>query len=72
MTTNAQLTLIDSPRSWRMDERTRAVGRAGVARAREALTAGRHTRTQDPPGEPPQPGAQRTRAAPGATRRAAA
>jgi hypothetical protein len=51
MTKNAQLALIDTPRSWRMDRHTREVGRAGVARAREALRAGRSTRTQDPPGQ---------------------
>jgi hypothetical protein len=65
MTTNAQLTLIDGPRTRRMDERTRAVGRAGIARAREALRAGRHARTQDPP-RPASPG---TAGAPGQARR---
>ena len=35
-----QLTLIDTPIAWRLDERTRAVGREGIARARAALTAG--------------------------------
>ena len=54
-TRNAQLTLIDTPRSWRLDDRTRAVGREGIARARAALRDGRHARTQDPP--PPRPGA---------------
>jgi len=48
-TPNAQLTLIDTPRTWRLDDRTRAVGRAGIARARAALRDGRHARTQDPP-----------------------
>ena len=47
---HAQLTLIDTPRSWRIDERTREVGREGVARARAALRDGRHARTADPPG----------------------
>ncbi|HEX6569443.1 MAG TPA: hypothetical protein VF015_09765 [Acidimicrobiales bacterium] len=47
---NAQLSLIETPRAWRLDEHTRAVGREGVARARAALRAGLHTRTQDPPG----------------------
>jgi hypothetical protein len=51
MTKNAQLTLIDRPRSRRMDERTREIGRAGVARAREALRAGRSARPPDPPGD---------------------
>ena len=53
-TRNAQLTLIDTPRSWRLDDRTRAVGREGIARARAALRDGRHVRTQDPP--PPRSG----------------
>jgi hypothetical protein len=48
-TENAQLSLIDTPRSWRLDERTRAVGREGIARARAALREGRHVRSQDPP-----------------------
>jgi hypothetical protein len=48
-TRNAQLSLIDTPRPWRLDDRTRAVGREGIARARAALRDGRHARTQDPP-----------------------
>jgi hypothetical protein len=48
-TQNAQLSLIQTPRSWRIDERTREVGRAGIAQARAALRNGRQTRTQDPP-----------------------
>jgi hypothetical protein len=48
-TENAQLSLIDTPRSWRLDERTRAVGRQGIAQARAALREGRLARTQDPP-----------------------
>jgi hypothetical protein len=47
---HAQLTLIDTPRSWRLDEHTREVGREGIARARAALRNGLHDRTQDPPG----------------------
>ncbi len=35
-----QLSLIDTPKTWRLDERTRATGRAGLARARAALAAG--------------------------------
>jgi hypothetical protein len=46
---DAQLSLIETPRPWRLDERTRAVGRAGVAQARAALRSV-HARTQDPPG----------------------
>jgi len=41
MTENAQLTLIDTPRSWKLDDRTRELGREGIARARAALQAGR-------------------------------
>jgi hypothetical protein len=50
-----QLTLIDTPKAWRLDERTRAVGREGVAQARAALRAGLHGRPQHPPGGPPTP-----------------
>jgi hypothetical protein len=53
MTENAQLTLIDTPRSWKLDERTREVGREGVARARAALRAGLHTRTHTASGASP-------------------
>lgn len=35
-----QLSLIDTPSPWRLDEHTREVGRAGIARARAALCAG--------------------------------
>jgi hypothetical protein len=35
-----QLSLIDTPKTWRLDERTRATGRAGLAQARAALAAG--------------------------------
>lgn len=54
-TQNAQLSLIQTPRSWRLDERTREVGRAGIAQARAALRSGRQARTQDPPGSEAQP-----------------
>lgn len=37
----SQLTLIDSPNDWRLDERTRQIGRAGIAKARAALREGR-------------------------------
>jgi hypothetical protein len=58
MTENAQLKLIDTPRSWKLDERTREVGREGIARARAALRAGRPTRTQAASGvSPPRRGA---------------
>ena len=51
---DAQLSLIETPRPWRLDERTRAVGRAGVAQARAALRSV-HARTQDSPGATGQP-----------------
>jgi hypothetical protein len=58
MTENAQLKLIDTPRSWKLDARTREVGREGVARARAALRAGLHTRTATTSGvSPPRRGA---------------
>jgi hypothetical protein len=43
-----QLSLIDTPRTWRLDERTRATGRAGIARARAALAAGIEDRRERP------------------------
>jgi hypothetical protein len=46
-----QLSLIDTPRTWRLDERTRATGRAGLARARAALAAGIESRGEAPEGE---------------------
>jgi hypothetical protein len=52
MTTNAQLTLIETPRSWTLDEHTREVGRAGIARARAALAAGLRP-VPAPSGSPP-------------------
>ena len=36
-----QLTLLESPAGWRLDERTREVGRRGLAEARAALLAAR-------------------------------
>ena len=36
-----QLTLIESPAGWRLDERTREVGRRGLAEARAKLVAAR-------------------------------
>lgn len=32
-----QLRLIETPKSWQIDERTKAIGRLGLAKAREAL-----------------------------------
>ena len=34
-----QLTLIETPRSWRLDEATKAAGRKGIAEARASLRA---------------------------------
>lgn len=36
-----QLTLIETPGTWRLDERTREVGRRGIASARAELAAHR-------------------------------
>jgi hypothetical protein len=44
-----QLILLDTQPDWRLDERTRRVGREGLARARAALQASRRSRSQDPP-----------------------
>lgn len=51
--TATQLSLVDTPRSWKLDERTREVGFAGIARARAALRAGMHARGQASGGPPP-------------------
>lgn len=32
-----QLTLVDTPRDWKLDRHTREIGRKGVAEAREVL-----------------------------------
>jgi hypothetical protein len=55
-----QLTLINSsdelvrqPANWRLDRRTRALGRKGVASARAALRAGRRGPPPSPPRESP-------------------
>jgi hypothetical protein len=51
-----QLSLVDTPRTWRLDERTREVGREGLARARAALRDGLRRRpTPDPPATHPHP-----------------
>jgi hypothetical protein len=68
MTKTSQLTLIDTPRSWKMDERTREVGREGIARARAALRAGLRTGPEGsvrgaPPGHRPARGAPTRHAA---------
>jgi hypothetical protein len=70
-TRNAQLSLIETPRAWRIDNHTREVGREGIARARAALRAGRQARSQDPPARPARaskaggPGAGRRRSGSG-------
>ena len=61
-----QLTLIDTQPDWRLDEKTRKVGRRGIAEARAALAAGRRARSA---AHPPMPGPV---AAPRRPRRAAA
>jgi len=50
-----QLILLDAQPDWRLDERTRRVGREGLARARAALQASRRSRSQDPPAGERQP-----------------
>ena len=46
-TMKRQLVLIETNPVWRLDERTREVGRRGVAKAREALAAAQHADTAD-------------------------
>jgi hypothetical protein len=46
-----QLTLIDTQPDWRLDEKTRKVGRRGIADARAALAAGRRARSSGPPAD---------------------
>lgn len=43
-----QLTLIETPPDWRLDDRTREIGRRGVARARAALAAAHGGATPPP------------------------
>jgi hypothetical protein len=63
-----QLSLIDTPKTWRLDERTRATGRAGIAQARAALA---DAATRRPPPRQ-RPGRRATPAATPDRRRAAA
>lgn len=44
-----QLALIDTQPSWKLDERTRQIGRRGLAQARAALRAGLRDRAPGPP-----------------------
>jgi hypothetical protein len=46
-TKTSQLILLDAQPDWRLDERTRRLGREGIARARAALQAGRRSRSPD-------------------------
>ena len=57
-TTSHQLVLVDTPRTWRLDEHTREIGREGLARARAAMRDSlRHRPSPDPPAHPhPTPG----------------
>jgi hypothetical protein len=36
-----QLTLIEAPADWRLDDETKEIGRGGIAQAREALRQAR-------------------------------
>jgi hypothetical protein len=54
-----QLTLLDTPPSWRLDEATKATGRKGLAEARAALQAAIAAQHQ----VEPRPGHQRRTAA---------
>jgi hypothetical protein len=42
-----QLTLVEAPREWKLDRRTREIGRKGVAEAREVLRRAGATPTPD-------------------------
>ncbi|HZM31758.1 MAG TPA: hypothetical protein VFB77_14770 [Acidimicrobiales bacterium] len=65
-----QLTLIDTPKDWRLDDRTRELGFEGVAKARAALRDG--LRHRPPATAPPgRPGRRRGGTSPGTDRRAA-
>jgi hypothetical protein len=44
-----QLTLIECPAGWKLDERTREVGRRGLAEARAKLVAARARAIDDAP-----------------------
>lgn len=47
-----QLTLIDTPPSWRLDEATKAAGRKGIAEARARLEAAKAAAARQAPSEP--------------------
>src|SRR5690606_39024718 len=42
-----QLQLIETPKDWRLDEETRAIGRQGLRAAREALARAHRAPTED-------------------------
>ena len=69
--TKHQLTLIDTPKSWRLDDRTRELGFEGIARARAALKDGLPDRPPPPP-PPGRPGPRRGGGPPPHTARHAA
>jgi hypothetical protein len=52
-----QLVLIDARRDWKLDEKTRRVGYAGIAQAREVLAASLRARSGAPPEAAPTPAA---------------
>jgi hypothetical protein len=57
-----QLTLLDTPRTWRLDEATKAAGRKGIAEARatlEAAAARRAAREADAAADRPASGRRR-------------
>jgi len=63
-----QLVLVDTPRTWRLDDHTREVGREGLARARAALRDGLRRRPAPDPSAHPHP---RPHPRPGTRREAA-
>jgi len=71
--TKHQLTLIDTPKSWRLNDRTRELGFEGIARARAALKDGLRDRPPSPTPSPPgRPGRRRGGGTPPHTTRHAA
>jgi hypothetical protein len=52
---NTQLRLIEAATPWRLDERTREIGRAGVAQARAALRDASRRATPADPAAPTTP-----------------
>ena len=62
-TLSHQLVLVDTPRTWRLDDHTREISREGLAQARAALRDGLRRRpASDPPAHThprPRPGPSR-------------